>query len=67
MPLAAFAQWQGDLLVLRAALGHPERTESPLLRVTVQGAVADEASARALGVEAAELLRGQGAAAYLAS
>jgi len=67
MPLAAFAHWEGDLLVLRAALGHPERTESPLLRSRVQGAVADDASARALGTEAAELLRAQGAAAYLAS
>ena len=67
MPLAAYANWEGDLLVLRAALGHPERTESPLLRSQVQGAVTDDASARALGTEAAELLRGQGAAAYLAS
>jgi hydroxymethylbilane synthase len=67
MPLAAFAQWQGDLLVLKAALGHPERTESPLLRARVQGVVADEAAARALGTEAAELLRAQGAATYLAS
>jgi hydroxymethylbilane synthase len=67
MPLAAFAQWQGDLLVLHAALGHPERTESPLLRARVEGVVADEASARSLGTQAAEMLRGQGAAAYLAS
>jgi len=67
MPLAAFAHWEGDLLVLRAALGHPERTESPLLRSRVQGVVADDTSARALGTEAADQLRGQGAAAYLAS
>src|SRR2546421_4259278 len=36
MPLAAFAQWQGDTLRLRVALGHPERTDATLLRAAVE-------------------------------
>ncbi|RQP25212.1 hydroxymethylbilane synthase [Piscinibacter terrae] len=67
MPLAAFAQWDGGTLVLRAALGHPERTDSPLLRASVKAPVADAAAARALGEQAAASLRDQGASAYLAA
>jgi hypothetical protein len=37
----------------------------PLLRFTVEGAPADEASARRLGEEAAEGLRRAGASGYL--
>jgi hydroxymethylbilane synthase len=67
MPLAAFAQWDGDTLALRAALGHPERTDSPLLRASVNAPVLDAAAARALGEQAAASLREQGASAYLAA
>jgi hydroxymethylbilane synthase len=67
MPLAAFAKWNGDELELRAALGHPERTDSPLLRASAKAPVADAASARALGERAAASLREQGASAYLAA
>ncbi|HEY0855826.1 MAG TPA: hydroxymethylbilane synthase [Albitalea sp.] len=65
MPLAAFATWQGDLLTLDAALGHPERTVAPLLRTRVDGAIGDAAAARRLGERAASLLREQGAGDYL--
>jgi hydroxymethylbilane synthase len=67
MPLAAFAQWRDDTLVLRAALGHPERTDAPLLHSTVEAAVQNAAEARHLGERAAAMLREQGAAGYLAS
>jgi hydroxymethylbilane synthase len=67
MPLAAYAHWQGDALELRVALGHPERTDAALLRTQAQSHVADEAQARDLGARAAQALRAQGAAAYLAS
>jgi hydroxymethylbilane synthase len=65
MPLAAFAQWQGAQLVLHAALGDAATPTRPLLRVSCQAAVADEASARALGAQAVALLHAAGAAAYL--
>ncbi|CAG1019561.1 hydroxymethylbilane synthase [Burkholderiaceae bacterium] len=65
MPLAAFATWQGDLLTLDAALGHSERTDAPLLRASVDGAIGDAAAARRLGERAASLLREQGAGDYL--
>ena len=66
MPLAAHAQWEGDSLWLRVALGHPERTESALLRHEARVRVQTEAEARALGEAAAEALRQAGATAYLA-
>jgi len=65
MPLAAFASWEDGSLVLNAALGHPERTDAPLLRVRVEGAPNDEDEARAMGERAAAALRNQGAASYL--
>ena len=67
MPLAAFARWQGDTLDLRVALGHPERTDAALLRSQAQARVTTAEEARALGDRAAQALRDQGAAAYLAS
>jgi hydroxymethylbilane synthase len=67
MPLAAHASWDGDALVLGAALGHPTQPASPLLRATVRGAVTTEAAARALGEKAAAALHAQGAAPYLAA
>ena len=65
MPLAAHAVWDGATLWLRAALGHPERTDAPLLRSEARAPVADEAAARALGEQAARALRERGAGDYL--
>ena len=67
MPLAAHATWQGDVLHVAVALGDGQDTARPLLRASAQGAVVDEAAASALGEQAAERLREQGAAAYLAA
>lgn len=66
MPLAVHASWRGSQLWLRAALGHPARPLAALLRAEVEGAVADDAQARALGERAAQALQAQGSAAYLA-
>jgi len=65
MPLAAFATWRGETLVLSAALGHAQRADAPLLRTTVQAAVTSVAQARALGESAAAQLRERGAGDYL--
>jgi len=65
MPLAAHAAWQGMSLELRAVVGHPERHDSPLLRVRVEGEAGDEAAALALGARAAAALLAHGAASYL--
>ena len=67
MPLAAYAHWDGATLALRVALGHPERTDAPLLRASVHAPVANADEARRLGDRAADALRAQGASAYLAS
>jgi hydroxymethylbilane synthase len=66
VPLAAFAVWEGDALQLRAALGHPDRADAPLLRSQASAPVTTVAEARRLGERAAALLREQGAAGYLA-
>jgi hydroxymethylbilane synthase len=65
MPLAAFARWEGDALVLRAALGHADTPTRPLLRAQVQGRPRDADAASALGQEVAARLRLQGADVYL--
>jgi hydroxymethylbilane synthase len=65
VPLAAFAHWQGNTLELQAALGDATAPTRALLRAQTRGAVADEASAEALGAAAVASLREQGAAAYL--
>lgn len=65
MPLAAHAVWHADVLHLATALGDGQDTGRPLLRADVQAAVNDEAAARALGEQAAALLRDRGAAGYL--
>ncbi|MBY0237410.1 MAG: hydroxymethylbilane synthase [Burkholderiaceae bacterium] len=65
VPLAAHGHWQGDQLVLATALGNAELPSSPLLRAQLQAAVASEAEAEALGQQAAQALREQGAARYL--
>ena len=67
MPLAAFAQWQGDVLELNVALGHALTPLAPLLRARAQAAVADDAGACALGESAAQALRDGGGAEYLAA
>jgi len=67
VPLAAFASWLGDTLVLRTALGHAGKLAQPLLRAQVQGQPRDADAATALGEQAAAHLREQGAAAYLAA
>ena len=66
VPLAAYAVWQGDALCLSAALGHPERSELPLLRAELREVARDEAQARAMGEQVADMLREAGAADYLA-
>jgi hydroxymethylbilane synthase len=65
VPLAAFAQWQGDTLELQAALGDAAAPARALLRAQSRAAVSDEAGAEALGTAAAASLRAQGAASYL--
>lgn len=65
MPLAAHATWEGGTLHLEAALGHALQPTLPLLRFTVEGAPADEVSARRMGEEAAQGLRLAGASGYL--
>ncbi|MEP7102381.1 MAG: hydroxymethylbilane synthase [Burkholderiales bacterium] len=65
MPLAAHAVWQGETLNLRVALGHAETPLAPLLRAQASGPAQTEAQARALGEQAAQTLRGAGAADYL--
>jgi hydroxymethylbilane synthase len=65
MPLAAHAVWRGDTLVMDAALGHATELTRPLLATQVSGRPTDEASARALGEQAAARLREAGAGTYL--
>ena len=74
MPLAAFAVWQGEQLVIDAALGDAERVHRPLLRARAQATLnpsasddASTAAASALGAQAAAQLRALGADAYLAA
>jgi hydroxymethylbilane synthase len=56
MPLAAFAQWQGDQLHIRAAWGDADG-RLPVVYASAQGAVADPAAATALGEEVARVLQ----------
>jgi hydroxymethylbilane synthase len=67
MPLAAHARWHGDMLELRAVVGHPAERAAPLLRAHIAGPAADERAAEALGHAAALELRAAGAAPYLAA
>jgi hydroxymethylbilane synthase len=66
MPLAAHAVWQGERLVITAALGHGTDPRQPLLRTTCSATPADAAAATALGEQAAAALRAAGAGQYLA-
>jgi hydroxymethylbilane synthase len=68
MPLAAYASWDADQLVLHVALGHPEDARQPLVKAQARAAVGDDTrAAEALGLQAAQLLRDAGGAALLAS
>ncbi|MBY0468318.1 MAG: hydroxymethylbilane synthase [Burkholderiaceae bacterium] len=67
MPLAAHAVWRDGALSLRAAVGHPDNADAPLLRASVNAVVQTEAQARSLGEQAAQALRDAGAAAYLSA
>jgi len=64
-PLAAFAVWDGDALLLRTALGHPHTPSAPLLRAEARARIGAAEDAEALGRRAAAALQQQGAAAYL--
>lgn len=60
MPLAAFANWQGDELQLQAAWGEPEG-QARLVRTQSTAAVVTHEAARALGARAAAQLVAGGA------
>lgn len=60
MPLAAYGQWQGQQLHLRAAWGDPSG-QVPLVRVQAQEVVTNLAQAQALGEALAAQLRAGGA------
>jgi hydroxymethylbilane synthase len=65
LPLAAHGRWIGEQLQLSAALGHPGNPSAPLLRVTLEGPVAQAKAAEAMGRQAAQALVQQGGSAYL--
>ena len=65
VPLAAHARWQGETLVLKAALGHAQQPLAPLLRAAVEARIDQDGQARALGEQVAASLRALGAAGYL--
>jgi hydroxymethylbilane synthase len=59
--------WDGDELVLDAALGHAQDPSQPLLRTRLAAAAPDDGAATALGVRAAQQLRQADRAGYLAA
>ncbi len=65
MPLAAFAEWRGDTLVLRSLLGHPEH--STLVQAQAEGQPQTHAEAEALGRSVAEQLKTQAGPDWLAA
>jgi hydroxymethylbilane synthase len=67
LPLAAYAQWQGRVLHLRARLGASDDPTRPLLAADREAKVADTAAAEALGRAVADALCARGAARYLSS
>lgn len=67
VPLAAYATLADGVLTVAAALGHPTNVRAPLLRAQASGPAPDTAAAEALGRAAADALREQGGAAYLAA
>ena len=66
LPLAAHATWRGGRLHVRAAVGHPERSDAPLLLASAESDGADASAAEALGIAVAMDLLARGAAVYLA-
>ncbi|MGZ3405058.1 MAG: hydroxymethylbilane synthase [Caldimonas sp.] len=66
VPIAAHATWRDRVLEVRAAVGHPDRRDAPLLHAAAEAEVGDAAGAEALGTGVARVLLGRGAAAYLA-
>ncbi len=65
MPLAAFASWAGEILILRVALGHGTDWRRPLLHAQVQATVTDVREADDLGARAVAALHEAGARNYL--
>ena len=65
MPLAAHAVWRDGRMHLTAALGDGTNPTQPLLTVHHDGVPDSEATARALGEQAAASLRAAGADRYL--
>jgi hydroxymethylbilane synthase len=65
MPLAAHATCVGDVVSLRAVLGHAQDPHAPLLRAEHRGAVTGGAQARDVGRIVADALRSAGADEYL--
>ena len=65
MPLAAHAVWHDGTLQLDAALGDSVELTRPLISTQVRGTPSNEATARALGEQAAQQLRAAGAGNYL--
>ena len=67
VPLAAHAVWRGGQLALQVVLGHPTDPALPLLRAQSDASIVNDVDARRLGERTAEMLREQGADAYLAA
>ncbi|MDP4300884.1 hydroxymethylbilane synthase [Leptothrix discophora] len=71
MPLAAFAQWDGDELVIEARLGHPLDASRPIVRALARAQVLRTLDAtqdaEALGLEVVAQLRAGGGDDLLAA
>jgi hydroxymethylbilane synthase len=65
MPLAAFAEWRGDTLVLRSLLGHPE--QSTLVQAQAEGRPCTHAEAQAMGKTVANQLKSLAGPQWLAA
>ena len=67
VPVAAYASWSGGRLRVRAAVGHPEQVDAPLLQQEATGEATTVADAEALGAGVAKALLAQGAGVYIAA
>ena len=65
MPLAAFAEWRGDTLLLRSLLGHPE--QNTLVQAQTEGQPRTHADAEAMGQTVAAQLKAQAGPQWLAA
>ncbi len=65
MPLAAFAEWHGDTLHLRALLGHPEHAQ--IICAEVSSCPQSDADADAMGRRVAAALKEQAGPEWLAA